>query len=156
VEELPMFQLLERYLRRDGERRRRIELALRLERRGEARKDGLQLDSLQHRLEIRWQAREVHPWDRHLPWDQRRRRFVEQALLDTEAALVRLFGASPEVDVIDFRVAEPASGATMLSGAIARADCEAARSSPSVRMRLSEMGVNFESLEVEHSYQLRA
>jgi hypothetical protein len=45
----------------------------------------------------------------------------------------------------------------MLSGAIAGADCEPARSSACARMRLSEMGVIFELLEVDYdSYQLRA
>ncbi len=149
-----MLRFLEKYLNSYRWRRRRIQQALELERRGEARRDGLQLDSMEHRLEIQWRARDVHPWDRHLPWDERHRRFVEQSLVDTEAALSRLFEASPEIGVIDFRVAEPTSGATMLSGEIVRADFENARSSPSVRMRLSEMGVTFESLEMDHSYQL--
>lgn len=150
-----MLKLLERYLCSDSWRRRRIQQALELERRGEARKDGLKLVAVQHRLEIQWEARGIHPWDRHLPRDERQRRFVEQSLADTEAAIARLFEASPELGVIDFRVTEPRSGATMLSGEIARTDFENARTSPSVRMRLIDMGVNFESLEIDYSYQLR-
>ena len=133
--------------------RRRMERAL--ERHGDVRKDGLQLDQMRHRLEIRWRAREVHPWDRHLPRDEKQRRFVEQSLVDTEAALARLFEASLEVDVIDFCVTDPRSGVTMLSGAVFRTDFKNARPSPSVRMRLSELGVHFESLEMDYSYQLR-
>jgi hypothetical protein len=133
-----MWELLERYLRKHGWYRRRIEQALDLERRGEARKDGLQLGEMRHRLEIRWQAR-----------------FIAQALLDTEAAIARLFEALPEVDLIDLRVTEPESDAIMLSGTVHRCDLQNIRPSPSVRMRLSEMGVSFEALEMDYSYQLR-
>ena len=150
-----MWELLERYLRKHGWYRRRIEQALDLERRGEARKDGLQLGQMRHRLEIRWRARGVHPWDRHLPREERQARFIEQALLDTEAAIARLFEALPEVDLIDLRVTEPESDAIMLSGTVHRCDFQNIRPSPSVRMRLSEMGVSFEALEMDYSYQLR-
>jgi hypothetical protein len=149
-----MWELLERYLRKHGFYRRRIEQALDLDRRGEARKDGLQLDRMLHRLEIRWQARNVHPWDRQLPDEARHTRFIEQALTDTEAAIARLFNALPEVDLIDLCVTEPESDATMLSGAVHRSDFQNVRPSPSVRMRLSEMGVSFESLEMDYSQQL--
>jgi hypothetical protein len=71
------------------------------------------------------EAREVHPSDRQVPWDEAPRRFVEQALLDNKTAL---------------------------PGAIVRSDYGAARSSPSERVRLSEMEVNFEWLEMDYSY----
>jgi hypothetical protein len=151
-----MWELLEKYLRKHGFYRRRIEQALDLERRGEARKDGLQLGEMQHRLEIRWRARGVHPWDRHLDREERQARFIEQALIDTEAAIARLFKALPEVDLIDLCVTEPGSDATMLSGTVHRSDLQNVQpSSPSVRMRLMEMGVNFESLETDYNYQVR-
>ena len=150
-----MWELLEKYLRKHGWYRRRIEHALDLERRGEVRNDGLQLGEMQHRLEIRWRARGVHPWDRHLPRDERHARFVEQALLDTEAAIARLFDALPEVDLIDLRVTDPSSDATMLSGSVHRSDFQSLQPSPSVRMRLAEMGVSIEALEIDYSYQLR-
>jgi hypothetical protein len=44
----------------------RIKRALALNSRGEARRDGLTVDSVSSRLEIRWRARGIHPWDRHL------------------------------------------------------------------------------------------
>jgi hypothetical protein len=150
-----MWELLERYLRKHGFYRRRIEQALELERRGEARKDGLQLSKMQHRLEIRWQARDIHPWDRHLPRDARQARFMEQALVDTEAAIARLFEALPEVDLIDLCVTKPESDAAMLSGTVQRSDLQHVRPSPSVRMRLTDMGVNFESFDMDYGYQLR-
>jgi len=150
-----MWELLEKYLRKHGWYRRRIEQALDLERRGEVRKDGLQLGAMQHRLEIRWKARGVHPWDRHLPRDERHARFIEQALIDTEAAIARLFEALPEIDLIDLCVTDPGSDASMLSGTVQRSDFQNLQPSPSVRMRLMEMGVNFEHLEADYSYQLR-
>ena len=147
-----MWALLGKFLRKYGWHRRRIEDAL--EPRGEARRDGLLLTGMQHRLEICWQARDVHPWDRHLPPAARHATFIEQALLDTEAAIARLFESLPEIDVIDFRVTAPRTDATMLSGAVQRYDFYNVRPSPSVRMRLTEMGVVFESLEMDFSYQL--
>jgi hypothetical protein len=147
--------LLETYLRKHGWYRRRIEQALNLERRGEVRKDGLHLRTMRHRLEIRWQARNVHPWDRHLSRDVRHARFIEQALVDTEAAIARLFEASPELDVIDLCVTHPESDATMLAGTVPRSDFQNAGSSPSVRMRLMEMGVMCDSSETDYNYQLR-
>ncbi len=151
-----MRELLKKYLRGQGWHRRRVELALELERRGEARKDGLQLEKMQNRLEIQWRARGIHPWDRHLPGDARKSRFMEQAASDTEAAIARLLATLPEVDLIDLSVTDPESGATILSGTVHRSDFQNARPSPSVRMRLLEMGVTFETLEMDYGYQLRA
>jgi hypothetical protein len=151
-----MWDFLERFLCSHDYYRRRIQHALELHRRGEARKDGLQLGNLQHRLEILWRARDTHPWDRHLPPALKRSRFIEQALVDTEAALARLFKAVQEVDVIDLCVTDPASEATLLSGTVTRSDFQNMRPSPSVRMRLSQIGVNLESLEMDYSCQLGA
>jgi hypothetical protein len=151
-----MWEFLEKCLRKNGWYRRRIEQALRLERRGEARRDGLQLIETRHRLEIRWRARDIHPWDRHLALDRRHARFVEQALIDTEDAIARLFEAMPEVDLIDLSVTEPESGTIMLSGLVHRSDFQNAGPSPSVRMRLTGMGLSLETLELDYSYQLRA
>jgi hypothetical protein len=151
-----MWDFLERFLCSHDYYRRRIAQALELHRRGGARKDGLQLGNLQHRLEILWRARDTHPWDQHLPADVKHSRFIEQALIDTEAALARLFKAVQEVDVIDLCVTDPFSGATILSGVVTRSDFQNRRPSPSARMRLSQIGVNLESLEMDYSYQLRA
>jgi hypothetical protein len=150
-----MWDFLERLLCSHDHYRRRIEQALELHRRGGARKDGLQLGNLQHRLEILWRARETHPWDRHLPQAVRLARFIEQALVDTEAALARLFKALPEVDVIVLCVTDPSTEATVLSGTVTRSDFQSMRPSPSVRMRLSQIGVSLESLDMDYGYQLR-
>lgn len=150
-----MWDFLERYLCSHGYYRRRIEQALELNRRGAARKDGLQLGNLEHRLQILWRARETHPWDQHLPPDVKQSRFIEQALIDTEAALARLFKAVQEVDVINLCVTDPVSDATIISGTVSRSDFQNMRPSPSVRMRLSQIGVSLESLELDYGYQLR-
>ena len=151
-----MWKLLEKFLGSHEWYRRRIEQALGLERRGEVRKDGLQLGRMQHRLEIRWRARGIHPWDRHLSGDLRQARFIEQALCDTEAAIARLFEALPEVDMIDLCVTEPESDASILSGTVRRSDFQDVRPSLSVRMRLMDMGVTFEFCETDYRYRVGA
>jgi len=150
-----MWDLLERFLCSHGYYRSRVEQALKLEQRGGVPQDGLSLSDLQHRLEVRWNARDVHPWDRHLPTEERRAAFIGQALTDTEAAIARLFESLPEVDVIDLKVLEPESDSILLSGEVLRYDFQHVRPSPSIRMRLTEMGVSFEALEMDYGYQLR-
>jgi hypothetical protein len=150
-----MWDLLERVLCSHGHYRRRVEQSLKLEQRGGVKGDGLSLADLQHRMEVRWHARKVHPWDRHLPSEERRARFIEQALTDTETAIARLFESVPEVDLIDMKVMEPETDSILLSGEVSRYDFEHVRPSPSVRMRLTEIGVSFESLEMDYGYQLR-
>jgi len=68
--------------------RRNVGDTLALHRRGEVRNDGLKLDGVSSHLEIRWRAREIHPWDRDLLRGGRKQAaFAEQALADTEAAI---------------------------------------------------------------------
>jgi hypothetical protein len=81
--------------------------ALALHRRGEARTDDPQLMDLTVRMELRWRAREIHPWDRDLPPVRAAQKLAQQTLKDTEAALERLFDACPAVDVIELSVVEP-------------------------------------------------
>jgi hypothetical protein len=81
--------------------------ALALHRRGEVRTDDLQMMELAVRMQVRWRAREIHPWDRDLPPGRAARKLSQQCLSDTEAALERLFVACPEVDVIEVEVLEP-------------------------------------------------
>jgi hypothetical protein len=151
-----MWDLLERFLCSHGYYRSRVKQALKLKQRGGVREDGLNLSDLQHRLEVRWHARDVHPWDRHLPREKRRAAFIGQALTDTEAAISRLFESLPEVDVINLKVMEPETDSILLSGEVLRYDFHHVRPSPSVRMRLTEIGVSFEPLEMDYGYQLRA
>jgi hypothetical protein len=81
--------------------------ALALHRRGEARTDDPRLMDLTVRMELRWRAREIHPWDRDLPPSRAARKLAQQTLKDTEAALERLFNACPDVDIIELSVVEP-------------------------------------------------
>lgn len=129
--------------------RHRVERALALQNRGEARPDGLALDFLRARLELRWTARDVHPWDRDHGGDRRRRIFTDQVLADTEAVIDRCFAALSEIDEIDLAVHDRDSGDTLVSGAVERRDWERGRQSASVRMRLRQLGVvPLSSLEV--------
>jgi hypothetical protein len=123
---------------------RRIKRALALHLRGEARSDGLTVDNVSGHLEIRWRARDVHPWDRDLARYEREVVFAEQALADTEAAVLRLFDKLPEVDVIELSVLEPNSETLIAAGTVHRADLNV--SGPrllSVGMRLREVGVRY-------------
>jgi hypothetical protein len=151
-----MRNLLEKCLRKYQSSRSRVEQALGLERRGEARKDSLLLSAVRHRLEIQWQARGVHPWDRHLCLDKKQAIFMEQTLTDTESAIARLFETMPEIDLIDLSVTDPRTDTLMLSGTVHRTDFQNAGHSPSVRMRLTAMGVSFEPLEMDYDYQFQA
>ena len=122
---------------------RSLENALALNRRGEARCDGLVLTKSQNRLEIQWQARDIHPWDRDLPLDRQSLMFVEQALADTEAAVSRLFGALPQVDVIELKVLEPMSGTAIMEGIVHRSTMSESRRLSSVKMRVLELGIEY-------------
>src|SRR5271170_7443512 len=106
-----MWRPLKSFLRKSDLWRyhRRIKQALALHLRGEVRSDGLSLDNVCSHLEIRWRARDIHPWDRHLAKYEKEVMFAEQALADTEAAVVRLLERLPQIDVIDLSVVEPAS-----------------------------------------------
>ena len=142
-----MRQLFERCFRKlDHWRfRRNLEDALALQRRGEARSDGLRLDAMSSHLEIRWRAREIHPWDRDLLSGSRKQAaFAEQALADTEAAILRLFEKLPHVDVIQLRVLEPDSETLIAAGMVHRTDLSARRAHLlSVGMRLRDIGVQY-------------
>jgi hypothetical protein len=124
--------------------RNRVKDALALHRRGEVRRDGLKLDNVCNRLEIRWRARDVHPWDRDLPTYERESVFAEQTLADTEAAIVRLFERLPHVDVIEINVLEPTSKNLIAEGTVHRSDLNSARRCLlSVGMRLRELGMQY-------------
>jgi hypothetical protein len=122
--------------------RRHVLRALALNKRGEARSDGLLLNNFDNRLQIEWQAREVHPWDRDLPRSHLRQLFAEQCLRDADAALQRLFATLAEIDVIQFKMLDPDSGALILSGTVTRQESMNLRSQSSA-MRLKQLGVTF-------------
>src|SRR5260370_14403268 len=74
---------------------RKVERALALNQRGEARSDGLEMTSAKTTLRIDWLAREIHPWDRHLPTEKAESLFSQQCLDDASATLTRLLAAIP-------------------------------------------------------------
>ena len=126
--------------------RRRIEQALALNRRGEARSDGMRLCSSSTRLALQVWARDVHPWDRDRPEDQKRALFTEQMLADTEAAVARVFRALPHLDTMELQVLDPRSGVALVAGAVDRDRWKQRRSRLlSIRMRLTELGLRLQS-----------
>ena len=137
-----------------GPRRRSIEGRLRslvseilaLGPRAFVRNDRLILSELVACLRLEWRARDIHPWDRDLPVDQRAERFREQTLSDTDAAIERLFRTMPEIETVEIRVVEPrAPNAVILSGTVARKDVLATREMVSPLMRLMMMGIQYQS-----------
>ena len=121
---------------------RRVIRALALNKRAEARSDGLSLSHFQNRLQIEWRAREIHPWDRDLPLARVTRLFAEQCLRDADAALKRLFATLPQIDVIEFKMLDPNSGASILSGTVTRSESMNVRAASS-GMRLKQLGVRY-------------
>jgi len=144
--------------------------ALSLAPRGGVRDDGLRLVKLRQlsgqETSLEWWARCIHPWDSDLSPLRQSELFSQQALLDTEAALIRLFRRLPGIDHIAFRVLDPvarngfaavdtkegADGAVespefgvrvILAGNVERKDLIPARHSQSIKMRLMMMGVRF-------------
>ncbi|HKU25858.1 MAG TPA: hypothetical protein VJQ54_10330 [Candidatus Sulfotelmatobacter sp.] len=125
-----------------GNRRRTaIENALALQRRGEARQDGLTPVKVSQALEIVWRARAIHPWDRHRTASRVEHLFREQCYADTDAALIRLFQSLPDVDVICFRVLGQDSDDEIVAGLVTRVAMAQADSSASARTRLWQMGI---------------
>jgi hypothetical protein len=120
----------------------RINDALALQERNEVRSDGLALHSTRNRLEIRWRARDVHPWDCGLSAREKERAYFRQLMEDTEAAVVRLFERLPEVDEIDLKVLDLQSETILVSGTVQRVSLTScSECAPSVRMRLTFLGV---------------
>ena len=124
--------------------RRGIERSLALYLRDEVRSDGLKLMKLTNRLEIEWCARDIHPWDRHDPPDERAWLFVRQCLADTDAAITRLFRELPQVDTIALTVLEPHSESVIMAGTVDR-DAVEPDARLSVGMRLWQRGIKYHS-----------
>ena len=120
----------------------KIERALALHQRGEARSDGLQLTLAKTTLRIEWLARSVHPWDRDLPADIAERRFTQQCLDDTDAAISRLFAEIPVLDSIEVRVRRHPSHPPLLSGTVQR-ECLQSSDYSSIGMKLRTVGLSF-------------
>jgi hypothetical protein len=122
--------------------------ALALQRRREARPDGLSEFSFSIWLTVIWRARDVHPWDRDMPGERKAPRFIEQTLLDTEAAVERIFRAFPEIITLEVKVCEkePASDRVIIAGTVLRSDLRQC-SSFSIGMRLRMLGIKYHLAE---------
>jgi hypothetical protein len=129
-----------------------VRRALALRPRGAILNDVLILNNLNlsaRCLKLEWRARDVHPWERDLPLTEQAELFSEQALRDTDAALIRLFQGLPEIEQIEFQVLKPAGlGDVLLTGAVDRESVLASERPLSLRMRLLNLGVTYESLNV--------
>ena len=124
--------------------RRMVTKALAVGSRGFIANDVLLLSKLSTQVQVEWRTRDVHPWDRNVPPDQRAELFREQTLHDTDAAILRFFQLLPDLDAIEIRVLEPhAPNRLILAGAVARRDAMATRSLSSPGMRLKTMGIRF-------------
>jgi len=120
----------------------RVRKALALNRRREARADGLELKRLQTTLLVEWIARAVHPWDRHRAAMSVQKLYTTQCLEDAQAAIRRLFDEIPDVDAIEVRVFSLASQPPVLAGVVHRTDLRRAiHNSPG--MNLKSLGVRF-------------
>jgi hypothetical protein len=124
-----------------------VRRALALPPRGAVPHDVLPLKSLRlcgHCLQLEWHARDIHPWDRHLPISRQAELFSQQALQDTDAALMRLFQRLREIEQVEFQVLNlmPAGG-IILAGVVDRESALDPEPPPSLRMRLKMLGVHF-------------
>jgi len=122
--------------------RRKVIGALEVNRRAGVRNDGLSLKSMRNRLEVEWQAREIHPWDQGVPPERAAQKFVQQCLEDVDAAISRLFATLPDTDEIVLRVLDPTSGDPIVAGTVTRAEAAAA-SAGSLGMKLKSLGLVF-------------
>jgi hypothetical protein len=122
--------------------RRKVERALALHLRGEVRSDGLQSTSAKTTLRIDWLARNIHPWDCHLPAATAERLFTQQCLDDANAAITRLFAELPVLDTIELRVRREVSRPPILCGTVHR-DSLRADDYASTGMRLRAIGLSF-------------
>ena len=131
----------------EGRLRRLVTKALALKPRGFAPKDVLALTELSGQLQLEWRARDIHPWDRDQPPARQAELFREQALHDTDDAVVRLFQLLPEIDALGIRVLAPRDTRLMLAGTVSRREAFATRSLSSPGMRLTLMGVRYHVTE---------
>jgi len=124
-----------------------VKRALALAPRGGIPHDVLRLKSLgvsERCLQLEWRARDVHPWDRDLPLSEQAELFSEQALKDTDAAIVRLFRMLPGIEEIKLQVVKPmAFGGVIFAGVVERGSALAPRPAPSLRQRLITLGVRY-------------
>lgn len=117
--------------------------ALRLHLCGVPHRDDPKLMDMTVRLQVRWRARELHPWYHDLP-DQAARELAQQTLSDTDTVLERIFAACPDADVIELTVIEPnPDGNRRVMFGTVRRDEFAQWHPPSTDMRLRLVGLHY-------------
>jgi hypothetical protein len=121
---------------------RKVDRALALHQRGEARSDGLKLISGKTTLIVEWIAREIHPWDRDVSAEKAEQLFSEQCLNDTNAAIARLFKELPVLDTIELSVRRRVGQPPLLTGVVHRSSLRESNHY-SIGMRLRSLGVTF-------------
>ena len=100
-------------------------------------------------LKLAWLARDIHPWNRDLPLTEQAELFSEQVLQDTDVALIRLFQGLAEIEQIEFQVLKPDSfGDVTLAGVVDRERVLAPERQLSLRMRLLNLGVNYQTADI--------
>jgi hypothetical protein len=128
-----------------------VRRALALRPRGGILNDVLILDRLTFSgncLKLEWRARDVHPWDHDLPPELQAEFFGEQALEDTEVALVRLFQGLSEITQIEFQALKPdCFGDVILAGVVDRERVLDPEQPLSLRMRLSMLNVSYKMVD---------
>jgi hypothetical protein len=99
-------------------------------------------------LKLEWRARDIHPWDCDLPLTEQAELFSEQALQDTDAALIRLFQGLAEIEQIEFQVLKPDGfGDVILAGVVDRERVLAPELQLSLRMRLLNLGITYQTVD---------
>lgn len=125
-----------------------VRRALTLRPRGAVPNDVLILNNLilsGHCLKLEWRARDIHPWNRDLPLAEQAELFGEQALQDTDVALIRLFRGLPEIEQIEFQVLKPDGfGDVILAGIVDRERALDPEQPLSLHMRLRMLGVTYQ------------
>lgn len=100
------------------------------------------MSKLSGQIQVEWIARDIHPWDRDQPEEEKSQLFLQQCLADVDVAIARLFCALPEIDAIEIGVMHPISRAKLIKGTVNRATLLASSSAP-IAVRLSAMGLHF-------------
>lgn len=117
-----------------------LRLALTPPARGGVRNDRLHVKSVRQRLEVEWNARGIHPWDRDEGDEVATVKFLDQFLADTEGAIDRIFQVLPGVNEIAVTVRKPDTGEVIAAGTVDRGPREK-QAMPSARMRLLARGM---------------
>jgi hypothetical protein len=121
----------------------RVQRAIALHRRGEARTDGLRLIALSTTMRVEWVARDIHPRDRKFRRERAQRLFSQQCLDDTDAAIGRLFEEMPDLDILEIRVLREACGPPLLAGVINRDQVKPV-TNLAPGMKLKTLGIRFQ------------